>query len=68
MPLPLCFVLMPFGSKTDPQGGPDIDFDTIYRQAIAPGIEDAGLEPLRADNERTGGDHPHGDVRAAAAV
>ena len=26
---PLCFVLMPFGSKHDPAGGPDIDFDRV---------------------------------------
>lgn len=52
---PLCFVLMPFGSKPDPSGGPNIDFDKIYTQAIAPGIEDAGLFPLRADEEKLGG-------------
>jgi len=52
---PLCFVLMPFGRKKDPGGGPDIDFDAIYELAIRPGIEDAGMEPIRADEERTGG-------------
>lgn len=52
---PLCFVLMPFGKKKDPAGGPDIDFDRIYEDAIRPGIEAAGLEPVRADEERTGG-------------
>lgn len=52
---PLCFVLMPFGTKKDPSGGPDIDFDLIYEDAIRPGIEAAGMEPLRADEERTGG-------------
>jgi tetratricopeptide (TPR) repeat protein len=55
MPRPLCFVLMPFGKKKDPQGGPDIDFDRIYEEAIRPGIEAADLDPLRADEERTGG-------------
>ena len=48
---PLCFVLMPFGRKADPTGGPDIDFDRIYHHAIKPGIEDAGLQPIRADEE-----------------
>src|SRR5207244_8971001 len=52
---PLCFVLMPFGTKKDPAGGSDIDFDSIYEQGLRPGIEDAGMEPLRADEERTGG-------------
>jgi len=52
---PLCFVLMPFGTRKDPGGGPDIDFDAIYEKALCPAIEDAGMEPLRADGERTGG-------------
>lgn len=52
---PLCFVLMPFGTKKDPSGGPDIDFDRVYDEAIRPAIEDAEMEPIRADEERTGG-------------
>jgi hypothetical protein len=52
---PLCFVLMPFGLKKDPGRGPDINFDRIYEDAIHPGIEAAGMEPIRADEERTGG-------------
>ncbi len=52
---PLCFVLMPFGKKPDPTGGKDIDFDRIYATAIKPGIEDAGMESIRADQEKTGG-------------
>jgi hypothetical protein len=52
---PLCFVLMPFGSKPDPGGGPDIDFNSIYRQAIKPGIADADMFPVRADEEKLGG-------------
>jgi tetratricopeptide (TPR) repeat protein len=51
---PLCFVLMPCGSKADPSGGPNINFDPIYEQAVKPAIEEAGMEPLRADDERTG--------------
>jgi MAP3K TRAFs-binding domain len=54
-PRPLCFVLMPFGSKTDPSGGPDIDFDRVYGSAIRPGIEDADMQPIRADEEELGG-------------
>ena len=30
---PLCFVLMPFGTKKDPSGGPDSDFDRIYSKS-----------------------------------
>ncbi|MGY6276778.1 TRAFs-binding domain-containing protein [Methylomonas sp. MgM2] len=56
MPLkPLCFVVMPFGLKPDPGGLPDIDFDRIYNNALKPAIEDAGMEPIRADEERAGG-------------
>ncbi len=52
---PLCFVIMPFGTKPDPAGGSDIDFDSIYQRALEPAIMDAGLDPVRADEERTGG-------------
>lgn len=52
---PLCFVLMPFGDKKDPAGGPDIDFDAVYEKAIRPAVESAGMECVRADEERTGG-------------
>ena len=54
-PKPICFVLMPFGQKADPAGGPAIDFDRIYATALAPAIEDADMLPIRADEERTGG-------------
>src|SRR5712692_1132856 len=54
MTLPLCFVLMPFGTKADPNGLL-IDFDSVYQQLIAPAICDAQLEPLRADEEMSGG-------------
>ncbi|MDA0365371.1 MAG: TRAFs-binding domain-containing protein [Chloroflexi bacterium] len=51
---PLCFVLMPFGRKPD-GGGRVIDFDAVYRELIAPAITAAGMQPIRADEERTGG-------------
>ena len=51
---PLCFVLMPFGKKPD-GAGLLIDFDAVYHDLIAPAIRDAGLEPLRADEEATCG-------------
>jgi tetratricopeptide (TPR) repeat protein len=53
-PDPLCFVLMPFGRKSDGTGT-SIDFDVVYEKLIAPAIRAAGLEPVRADEEITGG-------------
>lgn len=51
---PLCFVLMPFGKKPGVAGAV-IDFDAVYKKLIAPAICEAGFEPLRADEEMTGG-------------
>ena len=51
---PFCFVLMPFGKKFDDSGRP-IDFDRIYDEIIAPGVQKADLEPIRADEEVVGG-------------
>ncbi len=53
-PPPLCFVLMPFGRKTDATGR-TTDFDAVYKQIIAPAVQEAGLDPIRADEERVGG-------------
>jgi tetratricopeptide (TPR) repeat protein len=54
MPDPLCFVLMPFGKKPA-MSGALIDFDAVYEDFVRPSIVEAGLEPLRADEEKTGG-------------
>jgi hypothetical protein len=51
---PLCFDLMPFGKKPDGTGG-TVDFDAVYGEVIAPAIEAAGMQPLRADEEMGGG-------------
>jgi hypothetical protein len=51
---PLCFVLLPFGKKPAIAGGL-VDFDAVYRELIAPAVAEAGLEPLRADEEMSGG-------------
>jgi hypothetical protein len=51
---PYCFVLMPFGLKRD-MTGILINFDSIYKDLIAPSIEEAGLQPLRTDEELMGG-------------
>jgi tetratricopeptide (TPR) repeat protein len=45
---------MPFGEKAGP-GGSVVDFDDVYNRLIAPAVREAGLEPLRADKETTGG-------------
>jgi hypothetical protein len=52
---PLCFVLMPFGTKTDSSSGVTINFDDVYQQIIRPAIEAADLKPIRADEEQVGG-------------
>lgn len=51
---PLCFVLMPFGSKLGASGR-SIDFDLVYAKVIRPAIEASGMEPIRADEEWVGG-------------
>jgi len=51
---PLCFILMPLGNKKD-ENGKTIDFDKIYNTFIKPSIENAGLEPIRADEEQMSG-------------
>src|SRR5215475_14693205 len=51
---PLCFVLMPFGTKTD-AAGRVTNFDKVYQNVIVPAVTRAGLEPVRADEEKIGG-------------
>lgn len=51
---PFCFVLMPFGEKTNPSGGV-IDFDAVYDELIRPAIESADMEAIRSDEERVCG-------------
>ena len=51
----ICFVDMPFGKKTDPKSGTEIDFDKVYETAIEPAIINAGLTPIRGDREQSGG-------------
>src|ERR1039458_3899861 len=55
MPQPLCFVLMPFGTKPDPTGRPSIDFNRIYEKGIRPAVEAAGIASMRTSGEKTGG-------------
>jgi len=51
---PLCFIAMPFGKKKNASGH-EIDFDSVYEQLIRPAIEDAELDPIRANEEEAGG-------------
>ena len=51
---PFCFVLMPFGTKKDDVWRA-IEFDAIYNQIVGPAVNDADMEPIRADEENVGG-------------
>ncbi len=64
---PLCFVLMPFGRKTD-AAGRTTDFDAVYREIIAPAVVDGWARP---DPGRRGAGRrhdPQADVRTADAL
>jgi hypothetical protein len=50
MTLPLCFVLIPLVNIKS-SNGIIMNFDSIYKEVIKPCILDAGLEPIRADEE-----------------
>src|SRR5262245_42144338 len=45
---------MPFGKKMD-AAGRVTNFDLVYEKIIAPAVVRAGLEPIRADEEKIGG-------------
>jgi len=51
---PYCFVLMPFGRKTD-ESGRVVEFDAVYERVIGPAINEADFESIRADEEIIGG-------------
>ena len=51
---PWCLILTPFDKKKDATGRV-IDFDAVYHRLIAPAVLAAGLQPLRAEEQRTGG-------------
>jgi len=52
---PTVFVVMPYGVKPDPATLLAIDFDDVWETAFRPAAERAGIEPIRADEERLGG-------------
>lgn len=49
----LCLVILPFDKKKDATGRV-VDFEVVYQRLIVPAVEAAGLQPVRADEERTG--------------
>lgn len=51
---PLCFIVMPLGKKKGATGR-TIDFDAVYERLVVPAVQAAGLEPVRADDGRSGG-------------
>lgn len=52
---PTAFIVMPYGNKRDHTTGLMIDFDNIWNTAFRPAAEIAGIEAIRADEERIGG-------------
>ncbi|MEX5271551.1 TRAFs-binding domain-containing protein [Kocuria sabuli] len=52
---PTAFIVMPYGNKRDHTTGLAIDFDNIWNTAFLPAAKSAGIEPVRADEERLGG-------------
>jgi hypothetical protein len=55
MPQPICFMIMPYGTKptqADPSVGvANIDFNALWDRAYAPVIEALGYKPVRADQD-----------------
>jgi len=56
MPRPLCFMIMPYSTKSTGapagSGAPDkIDFDRLWEAALRPAIDKAGYEPVRANED-----------------
>ena len=45
----ICFVVMGFGKKKDPETNRTIDLDATYQSIIKPAVESSGLECVRAD-------------------
>lgn len=49
MSRPLCFVLMPFRTKT--VAGLTVEFDRVYEQVIRPAVVGSGMACIRSDDE-----------------
>jgi hypothetical protein len=53
--MPVCFVIMGFGQKTDLATGRVLDLDKSYRNIIKPAVIAAGYECIRADEVQHSG-------------
>lgn len=53
--MPLCFVIMGFGKKSDPSTGKTLDLDQTYKNIIKPAVEQAGYTCVRADEIQESG-------------
>ena len=47
--MPVCFVIMGFGQKTDLATGRVLDLDKSYKNIIKPAVTAAGYDCVRAD-------------------
>ncbi|WP_415967876.1 hypothetical protein [Alistipes ihumii] len=45
----VCFIVMGFGKKKDPDTNRTIDLDATYKKIIRPAVESAGCKCIRAD-------------------
>jgi hypothetical protein len=56
MAKPICFMVMPFSTKStglgpDDEGPQQVDFDALWEKALSPAIESCGYTPVRADQD-----------------
>ncbi|MDB4609366.1 hypothetical protein OAF23_07030 [Flavobacteriaceae bacterium] len=52
---PICFVIMGFGKKSDPESGKTFDLNKTYKNIIRPAVIEAGFECIRADEIKDSG-------------
>ncbi len=52
---PICFVIMGFGKKSDPESGKTFDLNKTYKNIIRPSVIKAGYECVRADEIKDSG-------------
>lgn len=52
---PICFVIMGYGKKTDPDTGKTLDLDKTYTNVIRPSAIEAGYECIRGDEIQESG-------------
>jgi len=52
---PICFIIMGYGKKTDPETGKTLDLDKTYSNIIKPAVIAAGYECIRGDEIQESG-------------